>query len=1280
MRSLAAVSLALLVPPLLAADMPPPSGDAIVAKDAKWEVLFTRTAKITGGLTEGPATAPDGSIYFSDIPVGDDKGMILRFDPKTRQTTVFKADSGKSNGLKFDARGFLIACEGSDQGGRRVARYDVKTGASTTLADRYQGKRFNAPNDLAIDRQGRIYFSDPRYLGDEPRELEHRAVYRIDTSGTVVEVTHECEKPNGVALSPDQRTLYVIDHNNGQDKIDASKPSKKGAMKVYAFPLGGDGLVSGPRKTLVDFGAEDGGDGMCVDAKGNIYIAARSLKRPGILVIDPTGKEVAFIPTGASQSDAKEPVGRPSNVCFGIGAESKTLYATVDFSLWRIRLKADGATLPFQKKAGITPRVPWTMSRVRGSPDPPSPYRTELAFPKLKFDEPLDMTSVPGSERLFVVERYGRILSFSNDPNVEKPDLLLDLNQHLGRTEPKTLAAYGFAAHPQFAKNGFVYVTYVLASSDEKEMPKGTRLSRFQVQPGEPPSCDPKTEQILLEWPSGGHNGGCLKFGPDGYLYVATGDSSGIADQYLTGQNLGVIPGKILRLDVDHTSPDKPYAIPSENPFVDRPGARPEIWAYGLRQPWKMSFDRSSGDLWAGNVGQDLWEQIYRIERGGNYGWSVLEGSHPFRPERPRGPTPILMPVVEQDHANFRSITGGFVYHGKRLADLAGAYIYGDYDTGRIWMLRYDRDKKTVTDHRELYDSSLRLVGFGEDHAGELYLLDHQSGKISRLVPNPVKNTSAQFPRKLSETGLFASTKDHRIAPGVIPYSVIAPQWSDGASKERFLAIPGDGQIEFETMTYPQPAPGAPAGWKFPDGAVLAETLSLDTDAGRRRLETRILHHERLTGNEEVGDQYWQGYTYVWNDAQTDAVLLEDPQGLDRTLTVRGKRTQTWHVPSRTECTACHNMAAKYVLGVQTLQLPRNQLKLFEDLGLFTLSLPAPVEELPRLADYRDARQDLNLRARAYLHANCAHCHRKWGGGNAEFQLLATLDLADTGTLVRPGQGTFNIANARVLAPHDPYRSVLLYRMSTLGPGRMPRIGSSVVDDAGVNLLHDWLASLPGPGIIAAAPRGHDGLSSTSGALRLAVAAGKSAAPDANLVAQAMKSDQAEIRDLFERFLPEEKRIKRLGAVVRPEKILALKGDAERGRKLFFTTSGVQCRNCHKIGTEGTEVGPNLDQIGKKYDRAQILENILNPSKQIEDKYLTYVVETKQGQVHSGILVSKSADKVVLKDANNKLIEVPAGDVDVLAAQQKSLMPDLLLRDLTAEQVADLTAFLSSLK
>jgi gluconolactonase len=328
---------------LAADEVPAPSGDTIVPAGARLELLFTRTAKINGGLTEGPAVAPDGSIYFSDIPVGKDRGMILRFDPRTRKTTVFVEDSHKSNGLKFDREGRLVACEGADYGGRAVVRWDIKTRTRTVLADRYMGKRFNAPNDLVIDRRGRIYFTDPRYLGEEPRELEHRAVYCIETDGTVRELTREVEKPNGIALSPDGKTLYLADHNNGTDQINpAAPPPTPGAMKVYAFPLDADGRVAGKRRTLVDFGKGPGCDGMCVDERGHIYLTVRMAERPGVKVIDPDGKEVAFIPTGPSQPGSTSPRGLPSNVCFGRGDEARTLYITVDTSLYRIGLKVAG--------------------------------------------------------------------------------------------------------------------------------------------------------------------------------------------------------------------------------------------------------------------------------------------------------------------------------------------------------------------------------------------------------------------------------------------------------------------------------------------------------------------------------------------------------------------------------------------------------------------------------------------------------------------------------------------------------------------------------------------------------------------------------------------------------------------------------------------------------------------------------------------------------------------------------------------------------------------------
>lgn len=721
-----------------------------------------------------------------------------------------------------------------------------------------------------------------------------------------------------------------------------------------------------------------------------------------------------------------------------------------------------GAAAPksVRKPYGMEKRVPWTTSRIAGSPDPPAPYRLENAFPGLRFDEPLAMTFDAASNRFFVAERFGKIFSFVNDPATSKKDLVVDI----GRT------VYGLALHPRFPANGQFFVTSIVDPANPS--PQGTRVARYTTRGGK------QSEEILIEWPSGGHNGGCLRFGPDGFLYIVAGDGSGIADQLETGQNVGDLLASILRIDVDRAEAGRRYAIPADNPFVGKAGARPEIWAYGLRQAWKFSFDRKNGNLWAGEVGQDIWESIHLIQKGGNYGWSVNEGRHPFRPQRPKGPTPILSSVVEHHHTEFRSITGGYIYEADRLAELKGAYIYGDYDTGKVWSFQWDGAKATA--HRELADTQLRIVEFAQDAAGEVLAVDHIGGSIYRLAPAPPAPSDApRFPRKLSETGLFTSTRELKPAPGLIPYSVNSALWSDGARKDRYMALPGESKIEYNTVTYPQPSPGAQPGWRFPDGAVMVKTFSLEMEAGNpasaRRLETRLLRHELIPGNEDVGSHVWTGYVYVWNQDQSDAELLE-AAGADREYVIKdakapgGERKQVWHFPSRSECTLCHNTSAKYVLGVDTLQLNRdhdyggvvaNQLATLDHLGVFTKPLPAPPEKLPRLPDYVDKRASLDDRARAYLHSNCAHCHRKWGGGNAEFQLLYNLPLAETGTAgVAPAHGKLDLPDPHLLTPGRPEQSMIYHRMGRLGLGRMPHVASNVVDRDATKLIREWIAKM----------------------------------------------------------------------------------------------------------------------------------------------------------------------------------------------------------------------------
>jgi gluconolactonase len=348
-RALGRLTPALLIAGILcgsmqvaASEIPAPSGEGIVPPSAQLELLFTRSAPIQGGLTEGPAVAPDGSIYFSDIPFGNDRGMILRFDPSTGKTTVFIEDSRKSNGLMFDAAGFLWACEGADGGGRAIARWNVENGERQVLTDNYQGRRLNSPNDLCFDRAGNLYFTDPRYVGNEPRELDTQAVYRIDRQGNITELTRDVKKPNGIIISPDGRRIYVAEHDSGTDRIDPDAPAPaQGDMKIYAFPIDPQGGL-GERQTLIDFGDKKGCDGMTVDQDGNLYLTVRDASRPGVLVVNPEGEEIAFIPTGPANQTGDSPRGLPSNVVFGLGDQRHVLYVTVDTSLYRIPLKSQG--------------------------------------------------------------------------------------------------------------------------------------------------------------------------------------------------------------------------------------------------------------------------------------------------------------------------------------------------------------------------------------------------------------------------------------------------------------------------------------------------------------------------------------------------------------------------------------------------------------------------------------------------------------------------------------------------------------------------------------------------------------------------------------------------------------------------------------------------------------------------------------------------------------------------------------------------------------------------
>jgi gluconolactonase len=315
----------------------------IVPTGSKLEKIFD------GGvvLTEGVAVAPDGMVYFSDITfshIARDKktgfieaGHIWKFDPTTGKTTIFRSPSGMSNGIKFDARGDMIVAEGADFGGRRIIRTDMKTGKSYILAAMFDGRPLNSPNDITIDEKGRIYFSDPRYLGHEPIDQPIQAVYRIDPDGSLHRIITDAGKPNGVCVSPDQKTLYVVSNANGSTgigRLPKEAPLLKGRMALLAYDLAADGSAK-VRKTLVDYAPQDGPDGLTCDVEGNLYVAVRDETRPGIYVYSPDGKELAYIATEV-----------PTNVGFGRGADNSTLYITAGKSLYRIRLTKQGYQLP----------------------------------------------------------------------------------------------------------------------------------------------------------------------------------------------------------------------------------------------------------------------------------------------------------------------------------------------------------------------------------------------------------------------------------------------------------------------------------------------------------------------------------------------------------------------------------------------------------------------------------------------------------------------------------------------------------------------------------------------------------------------------------------------------------------------------------------------------------------------------------------------------------------------------------------------------------------------
>jgi glucose/arabinose dehydrogenase len=749
----------------------------------------------------------------------------------------------------------------------------------------------------------------------------------------------------------------------------------------------------------------------------------------------------------------------------------------------------DYVPLKFVGPAAAPAKRERVTSTVVGSPDPPPPYRVKRLYPEYKPDYPIIAKAVPGTDQLLVISEnrpyaHTSISRIKDDPSAKTADAVKLLDT------PRKGTAYDFCFHPNFATNHFMYVGWNGDFDGGKRKKKACRVTRHAVNPGPPLTIDESSATTIIEWESDGHNGAAVCFGLDGMLYVTSGDGTSDSDTDEMGQLPDTLLAKLLRIDVDHPAAGKQYSVPKDNPYVNDSRFVPETWAYGLRNPWRLTCDTKTGHIWVGQNGQDLWEQAYLVRKGDNFGWSVTEGSHPFYMNRKPGPTPIVKPTIEHSHAEFRSLTGGIVYYGKQLPELEGAYLYGDYSTSRVWAMKHDGEKPLW--HKELATPRLQITGFGQNTRGELIICDHSpAGGLYTLEPTPKETKPSTFPRKLSESGLFDSVKDHRMKPGVIPYTVAAPFWSDGMHKERWIALPGTEQIGY-TKT---------RGWNFPDRTVIVKSFAIEREEGnpatREWIETRFLTRQ---------EGEWYGYSYRWNDAGTDAELLP-AGGADQTFRIRtptGVREQTWHYPSRAECMVCHSRAANWVLGLCTPQM-NSQLCAFEQTGLLkdldwqskardelsdraaakglkekdadeyvklhgpqsgqrgvtgTKLLPGEPANLPHMVDPYDPKQDLAKRAKSWLHANCSQCHVEAGGGNARMELEFTT-APDKMRLVdeKPVHATFDLPDARLVAPGSPDRSVILKRVGTRGPNQMPPLSTCRVDEAGLALLREWIKS-----------------------------------------------------------------------------------------------------------------------------------------------------------------------------------------------------------------------------
>jgi uncharacterized repeat protein (TIGR03806 family) len=731
---------------------------------------------------------------------------------------------------------------------------------------------------------------------------------------------------------------------------------------------------------------------------------------------------------------------------------------------------APAPTGPSCLVTGGTPAFAGHNFPLDSAPDPPA-MTVSNAYPNAKFSAPIYAIASPdGTGRLFVVERAGRIRILPRS-GVPLSAPFLDITSLVTTDGEHGLLSLAFP--PDFATSGLFYVYYSARNDTNAALHGSLTLARFRIS-ADPNLADASSLETLLSLPkplsgctSGApntnHNGGTIAFGPDGYLYLALGDGGSGGDPCNLAQNDSSFFGKLLRLDVSGAL-GSGYKIPPSNPFRGAGPPLDEIWAKGLRNPFRFSFDSQTGDLWIGDVGQERREEIDRqpaSDPGGrNYGWRRTEGTLCYDPPASCSDASFTAPVYDYPHSDGTAITGGRVYRGDRFPSLFGAYVYGDYNSGQIWA--YPRTTSGAAP--KLLANLSGVTAFAEGIDGELLLVRLTDGKLYRLEATTAG--TGQFPATLSGTGLFSSTASFTPSPGLIEYRVNAEFWSDRAIKRRWIALPRGQQIAFSTD----------GSWDFPVGTVFVKHFSLAlADGSTRRLETRVLLRQV---------DRWTAVTYRWNDAQTDATLVTQSQQATYSVDPgTGLQAQTWTYPGPGDCLGCHTAAAGRVLGVRTRQLNldwscedrlENQLAAWDALHLFTASVGDP-HALPAHAVPTDANDLRGLRARSYLDANCAMCHQPGGPAPGGLDLRATTSLLAMNLLaVTPTEGNLGLTNPYRMLPGDKSRSVLWQRVQSANPAVHMPAAMRVVDANAAALLGEWIDR--GPAI----DLDHDGIADDS--------------------------------------------------------------------------------------------------------------------------------------------------------------------------------------------------------